>query len=350
LVAVAANVITGNVPLKRAVGVVAGAAVGTALSSVLKRSNQGSGIGQGATVPIDRNFVNPADATSLDVKFGNTVNPSSLPVGSINEFSSAVKGLGTSAIDTVRNTAKDVGKFVSGVGDKITSLTSSPQDPAGVAAKLGLNTAAISGLSSNPSKIFGQVNGIVSSVPQNVNLQQAVDSGLRLESIPPGKIKNIPATQPFTTAPDPLVEKEYVDSVVKKGGIKGLENLYGVNSVSKLSSNIVPDEIINSAAASIPAVSFNPLNAANKFKNPVDSKMLADKFGTVKSQLSSLTGAPNIKDQSILGSVSSKFGSASIGSSPLDKLVNKLNDPNAPPYTGSDPIIRNRLGLPPLDN
>jgi hypothetical protein len=350
LAAVAANVITGNVPLKRAVGVVAGAAVGTALSSVLKRSNQGSGIGQGATVPIDRNFVNPADATSLDVKFGNTVNPSSLPVGSINEFSSAVKGLGTSAIDTVRNTAKDVGKFVSGVGDKITSLTSSPQDPAGVAAKLGLNTAAISGLSSNPSKIFGQVNGIVSSVPQNVNLQQAVDSGLRLESIPPGKIKNIPATQPFTTAPDPLVEKEYVDSVVKKGGIKGLENLYGVNSVSKLSSNIVPDEIINSAAASIPAVSFNPLNAANKFKNPVDSKMLADKFGTVKSQLSSLTGAPNIKDQSILGSVSSKFGSASIGSSPLDKLVNKLNDPNAPPYTGSDPIIRNRLGLPPLDN
>lgn len=350
LAAVAANVITGNVPLKRAVGVVAGAAVGTALASVLKRSNQGSGIGQGVTVPINRDFVNPADATALDAKFGNTINPSSLPVGSINEFSSAVKGLGTSAVDTVKNTAKDVGQFVSGIGDKITSLTSSPQDPAGVAAKLGLNTAAISGLSANPSKVFGQVNNILSSVPQNVNLQQAVDSGLRLEAIPPSKIKNIPATQPFSTAPDPIIEKEYVENVVKRGGIQGLENLYGVNNVSKLSSNIVPQDIINSAASSIPAVSFNPLTAANSFKNPIDSKILADKFGTVKSQLSGLTGVPNIKDQSILGSVSSKFGSASVGSSPLDKLVNKLNDPNAPPYTGTDPIVRNRLGLPPLEN
>jgi hypothetical protein len=350
LAAIAANVITGNVPLKRAVGVVAGAAVGTALGSVLKRSNQGSGIGIGATVPINGNVVLPADATALDVKFGNTINPSSLPVGSINEFTSSVKGLGTSAINAVQNTAKDVGQFVNGIGDKITSMTSSPLDPQGVAAKLGLNTAAISGLSSNPSKIFGQVNNIVSSVPQNVDLQQAVDSGLRLESIPPNKMKNIPATQPYSTAPDPIVETAYVNEVVKKGGIRGLENLYGVNSISKLSSNIVPDEVINSAAASIPAVSFNAFASANSFKNPIDSSVLADKFGTVKSQLSSLTGLPNIKDQSILGSVSSRFGSASVGSSPLDKLVNKLNDPNAPPYTGSDPIIRNRLGLPPLES
>ncbi len=350
LAAVAANVITGNVPLKRAVGVVAGAAVGTALASVLKKSNPGSGIGAGTTVPINGNIVPAADATALDVKYGNTINPSSLPVGSINEFSSAVKGLGTNAIDAVKNTAKDVGQFVSGIGDKITSLTSSPQDPTGVAAKLGLNTAAISGLSSNPSKVFGKIDGIVSSNPENVNLQQAVDNGLRLESIPPNKIKNIPATQPYTTAPDPIVEKDYVDSVVKKGGIRGLENLYGVNSISKLSSNIVPSEVINSAAAIIPAVSFNPLASSNSFRNPIDSSVLSDKFATVKSQLSGLTGAPNIKDQSILGSVGSKFGSASVGSSPLDKLVNKLNDPNAPPYTGNDPIIRNRLGLPPLES
>lgn len=350
LAAVAANVITGNVPLKRAVGVVAGAAVGTALSSVLKRSNPGSGIGQGATVPINGNVVSPANATALDVKYGNTINSSSLPVGSINEFTTAAKGLATNAIDAVQNTAKDVGKFVSGIGDKITGMTSSPQDPNGVAAKLGLNVAAISGLSAGQSKMFGKVDGMLSSTPQNVNLQQAVDSGLRLESIPPSKMKNIPATQPFSTAPDPLVEQDYVNSVVKKGGVRGLENLYGVNSVNKLSSNIVPDDVINSAATSIPAVSFNPLAGANKFRNPVDSTVLADKFGTVKSQLSSLTGNPNIKDQSILGSVGSKFGSASVSSSPLDKLVNKLNDPNAPPYTGSDPIIRNRLGLPPLES
>ena len=50
-----------------------------------------------------------------------------------------------------------------------------------------------------------------------------------------------------------------------------------------------------------------------------------------------------------------QFGSlsSSIGS-PLNKLmnttVNSLNDPNAPPYTGDDPIIRARLGLPPVNN
>ena len=350
LAAVAANVITGNVPLKRAVGVVAGAAIGTALASALKRSNQGSGIGDGSTVPINRNFVTTENATAMDIKYGNTINQSSLPVSSINEFSSAVKGLGTNAIDAVKNTAKDVGQFVSGIGDKITGMTASPQDPNGVAAKLGLNTAAIAGLSSNPSKVFGKVDGILSSVPQNVNLQQAVDSGLRLESIPPNKIKNIPASQPYSTAPDPIVETDYVNSVVKKGGVRGLENLYGVNSVSKLSSSIVPNEVVNSAVSNIPAVSFNPLASSNSFRNPVDSTVLSDKFGTVRSQLSSLTGAPNIRDQSVLGAVSSKFGSLSGGSSPLDKLVNKLNDPNAPPYTGTDPIIRNRLGLPPLDN
>jgi hypothetical protein len=32
----------------------------------------------------------------------------------------------------------------------------------------------------------------------------------------------------------------------------------------------------------------------------------------------------------------------------IDQFINKLGDPNAPAYTGDDPIIRARLGLPPL--
>jgi hypothetical protein len=53
-------------------------------------------------------------------------------------------------------------------------------------------------------------------------------------------------------------------------------------------------------------------------------------------------------------SVAAKFGSLTASAAgPLDKLmnnsVNKLNDPNAPAYTGTDPIIRRRLGLPPID-
>ena len=33
-----------------------------------------------------------------------------------------------------------------------------------------------------------------------------------------------------------------------------------------------------------------------------------------------------------------------------DALVRSLGDPNAPPYTGDDPIIRQRLGLPPIQS
>lgn len=82
--------------------------------------------------------------------------------------------------------------------------------------------------------------------------------------------------------------------------------------------------------------------------------------GSVESALSSVQTAMGNPGSAVtqlenLGkSVTSKFGSltGSIGT-PLDKLmnntVNKLNDPNAPPYTGTDPIVRRRLGLPPIE-
>jgi hypothetical protein len=34
---------------------------------------------------------------------------------------------------------------------------------------------------------------------------------------------------------------------------------------------------------------------------------------------------------------------------PFDRFINRLGDPNAPPYTGDDPIVRARLGLPPVE-
>ena len=54
-------------------------------------------------------------------------------------------------------------------------------------------------------------------------------------------------------------------------------------------------------------------------------------------------------------SVTEQFGSlaGTIGT-PLDKLMNqtlqKLGDPNAPAYKGTDPIVRRRLGLPPIES
>ena len=49
------------------------------------------------------------------------------------------------------------------------------------------------------------------------------------------------------------------------------------------------------------------------------------------------------------GMLPSGIGGLSGLSNALNKGVNSLGDPNAPPYTGDDPIIRARLGLPPVN-
>jgi uncharacterized protein YjbJ (UPF0337 family) len=89
----------------------------------------------------------------------------------------------------------------------------------------------------------------------------------------------------------------------------------------------------------------------------------ADQLGSAQKLLGDVTGGSSLSVEGAMKmasdytggaidlakSATSKFGSVSASSSPLDKLVNKLGDPNAPPYTGTDPIVRARLGLPPVE-
>ena len=70
---------------------------------------------------------------------------------------------------------------------------------------------------------------------------------------------------------------------------------------------------------------------------------LSDAAGSLRSAVSS--GIDSI------GSIGSQIGSSIAGgaagiSASITSAVNSLNDPNAAPYTGDDPIIRARLGLP----
>jgi hypothetical protein len=166
--------------------------------------------------------------------------------------------------------------------------------------------------------------------------------------IPSDKLINIPATPPYATALPPYVDSAYLSEVVSRGGTKALANLYGVSSVEKISSNILPKELANTALGSISAGQFNPLSKLRSVGNLTDISSFAGKVLGANSQLSSLTGLPFIKDQNIVGSVAAKFGSSVLGQSPLTKLVNNIGNPNAPPYTGSNPIIRTTLGMPPL--
>jgi len=346
LIAIASNVLTGNLPIERATGLIGGSLINSAISSARNLSNIGSGIGKGATISIGATL--PGPKTAQELLQGMDISSSVLPTDSISKISGISSDIGKNAMSAVTGIGKGVNSIAGGIGDKISSLISLPSDPQGIAAKVGLDSSKLSGIGAAlKSKLPDQVQRIADVVPENVNLKQAASSGLVLDYISAAKIPNIPATPPYSTAPVAKPDLAYALSVVKRGGITALENLYGVSNISKISSSIVPDSLISSAKQSISNVKLNPF--ANNLINasPIDLNVMNDKLASAKSQLSGLTGKLNIPDVGSLGSAASKFGSASsLGTNPLSSLVGK--DPTALSYTGTDPSVRARLGLPPI--
>ena len=332
LIAAASNVLTGNLSSERAIGSIGGSLINSAISAASKISNIGSGIGKGATLSIS-----PNDAITL-------------PAGSISSPIGA-SSIGSNSLDAVKNIGNNSNSIISGIGNKIDALNASPSDPLSIAAKVGIDPSKLSGLGGAlQSKIPDQLTKMISNIPDDVNLQQASSAGLVLDYIPASKMANIPATPPHSTAPVAAADVEYAKSVVKRGGLTALENLYGVNNYASISASLVPDELISAAKNNVPNNKLNPYD--NVSNNSVDTTVMSDKLATAKSQLSGVTGQLNIPDANSLGSFAGKFGSnSSVTTSPLNDLMNRLKvkDPNAPPYTGTDPIIRARLGLPPLN-
>jgi hypothetical protein len=257
---------------------------------------------------------------------------------------------------------KQIGGLVNGAANNVGSLLGSAADPTGLAAKVGLNVAGLSGLGGAlQSKALGKLSGGFGGMSKSksrisepvgyqtdINLSQASNSGLILDYIPSSKLKNIPATEPYSTAPAPDVDKAYLNEVVAKGGPKALASLYGVTDVNKISADILPKDSISTALSSASPGKFNPLSNIGSSRNFVDVSAFKDKVAGAGNMLSSLSGVTAIKDQNITGSVASKFGSSSLGQSPLDKLVNRTGDPTSPPYTGANSVIRASLGMPPL--
>jgi hypothetical protein len=306
------------------------------LDKALKTVNPGSGIGQGATSLL-------FSAADMALTGGTLSLLTNGPMGSIaTSVMGKVVGLG----------AGQVSGIVGDASNKVGALLGSAADPSALAAKVGLDPSKLSGLGGKlQSKLLGSIGKFKkpkSLLPDNVNLTQAANNGLVLDYIPSDKLINIPATPPYATALPPYVDSAYLSEVVSKGGTKALANLYGVSSVEKISSSILPKELANTALGSISAGQFNPLSKLRSVGNLTDISSFAGKVLGANSQLSSLTGLPFIKDQNIVGSVAAKFGSSVLGQSPLAKLVNNIGNPNAPPYTGSNPVIRTTLGMPPL--
>jgi hypothetical protein len=319
LIAVASNVLTGNIPAPRALSSVATAIGGLAIASALNKPNIGSGIGEGATVKLPGVA---ADPTALDVKFGSTIDPTRLAAGSVNSILGGTKELGVAAVGIVSSLGTKISPFAKDIGSKIAAFGGTNADPRAIGAQVGLDVSQLSGLSGQyQSKALNQIASFGNNTPPGVNLAQASDAGVVLDYISPSKIQNIPPTTPYSTAPAPGVDIAYVREVAAKGGATAVANLYGVSNIKGISGNLLPAGVVASALANIPTSQVNPFSNITGQFNAVDVNSIKDKVTSAQSQLSGLTGSVPILDKNLVGSVSAKFGS-SASASPLNKLIN----------------------------
>lgn len=275
LVAVAANVVSGNVPLKRATGVIAGGLLGTTIASALSKSNSLSGIGEGADVKLTQDFIPSDELTSAQAKEGRDINNFVNSPNVITDVVSSVKNLGSAALDNVASIGSSVNRLAGGIGEKLQGLTAPNTDPLNIVARGGLDATKLSGMSNFTSKINPQVADLMKNTPPNVDLEKAAMSGVILDYLPSKKIANLPPFPPESVAPE------------------------------------AGQSLIDEAAYSASVAS------------PIDRSVALEKLASAKASISQLTGLPNIPDQSITSSVLGKYGSSSIGSNPLDKLMRK---------------------------
>jgi len=302
------------------------------ISQGLNSLNQ-AGSGLGLNVGASLSGLNPlASGIRLDASaVGNVVNQikdsgASIVDGSSNMIANvtSINGskLGLDQISASLSDAASKGlspalalSGASSLGLKLPNV--SGLNPAALAGKLGIDTSQLSGLGGNlTSDLTKQLKSISEEIPENVNLGDAKKLGFSLGSLSKSTLQNIPAFPPLNIkAPD--IEKSVVDKFIDSPGDPTLLAKFGLT----------------------PAMgAFNPAGGLSNL-NSLKSNLT----GAIPSAGSLMANA-----QSGFGSsITSQLGSLSSGS-PFDKLVNKISDPNAPAYTGDDPIVRARLGLPTL--
>ena len=358
-------------------------------------------------------LIQTSDAESVSGVFNNVSNAAtkvvggvSAAVGSIAKDASAIvsNSLNTvknfNAAELVNNVSGKISNVNAGISNSLTPLQKSaviqdavekgiPVDQAlrnaelfgvnlkgfetsgnAIAEKLGIDTSQLSGITGKlDSKIIGELQEVAKELPADVTLKGVKEQGIILANIGKDALKNIPAIPPKMTAPLPDIPYPARNSslsaedrakVIQDAAEKGipvdqaLRNaaIFGAGSITKSS----PLSSIGAFGKSAADVATGKLST---IQNNLSGSVGAIK-GSVESQFASvqqMLGNPGsgISQVENMGkSVVAKFGSLS-GSvaSPLEKYmnnsVNSLNDPNAPPYTGTDPIVRRRLGLPPLE-
>jgi hypothetical protein len=254
--------------------------------------------------------------------------------------------------------------------------------PAAIAQQLGIDPSQFSGLTGGlDSKLIAQANDLVKNLPPNANLESIKDAGVILSKVSKDTIENLPAIPPALTAAAPelptrsfssLLSPEQRSAVISDAMSKGLPIDQALRNASTFGVNLkgLSNEAQSILLKSNPALDVKSLASLGL----PTADMLSSKLGSVGKSINSLVPNLGSLEASALGiqnalgnpgsaisqiselgkSAASQFGSLTQSAgTPLNKLMDntlsKLSDPNAAPYTGTDPIVRARLGLPPIE-
>jgi len=228
--------------------------------------------------------------------------------------------IGTSAMSAASRLGSGAGDLLSGVGSKVAGLTSGN---ASIAGSLGIDTSSLSGLSADlQSKAAESIAAAIKTIPDGVNVNQAVGAGLILNNIPKSALANIPVTQPIAIAPIAETNLSDIKAILDRGG--SLANLPGASSIPGVSSLLSSANITLPSGLGLDADSVaGKLSSAQAGLSSITGQIpsIESSIGSISSMVPS--GLPNVSD--IGSSVVNKFGSISAAaSSPLSTLMKSV--------------------------
>ena len=249
----------------------------------------------------------------------------------------------------------DVASVVGKAKDSIYAVQNSfLNDPTAVGAKLGIDPAAISGLSANlQNKLTAELASVASLVPDNVNLKDIANQGIDLGKLVKEKLANLPAVPLPSIAPQPLIDSAL--AAAEKAGksaadlLKGATNLAPITDVAGIKNaiggttaglasgfgdvNAMVGQITaaqNQANAVIGSAMGVTNNIGTLAQNTVNGIMPANvNLGSVESNVATVKNI--VQDGANYAGDLAKTAAAQYGSlqqSPLTKLIADSNNNN----------------------
>jgi hypothetical protein len=283
--------------------------------------------------------------------------------GALGSATGAVSGALGSATGALGGASGAISGALGGASGGLNSITSGVPNVSSLANR---GTAELGGLLANASKFgvdnavswakgsagatgvavgaagsgFGQNFGGAINRLNNANLPAGGASGLKTQ------MDSLAKQGQFAVNFSDFKLPAAVAGIVPAAGFKG--------TVDRSTLNAATAKLVGSNKIALP--NFSP--------QAVDTSALTDAASEAKGLLSSgldATGALS-KAKGALGAASGALGApggipgvdalggltGGLSTANINSRINALGDPKAPPYTGNDPIIRARLGLPPV--